>query len=137
MVDRYAAVVDLRLLRSLAGAMIPMVFGLVVLAAVIGSDHGSPGIGSVSVAVVGIGSLGAVAWIRQFPVRPDDEASYGKAVMIKLGVAEVPGLIGFALGVALGPWWLAGIGASFSLVALALGWPSEPDRERHELLFLV
>ena len=73
-------------MRSLAGALVPTVLGLVVLAAVIGSGDGSPVIGAVVVGAVGIVFLVAIAWIRQFPVRPGDEAAYGKAATIKLAV---------------------------------------------------
>ena len=128
---------DLTVLRSLASAVVATLIGLVVLAAVIGSADGSPVVGSLIVSVLGLVSIGAIAWIRQFPVRPGDATTYGKAAVVKLAVAEAAGLVGFALAVSLGPWWLALIGAGFSLAAIALVWPSESDRERHELLFLV
>ena len=81
--------------------------------------------------------MATVAWVRQLPVRPGDSAAYGKAAALKLALAEVPVLVGFALGAAIGPWWLTVVGAGFSLACLAFAWPSEADRERHELLFLV
>ncbi len=128
---------DLRLLRILASALVPTLVGLVVLAAALASDDAPGWVGSVIVALVGTVSIAALGWIRQLPVRPGDEAAYGKAATIKLAVAEASGIIGFAIALALGPWWVAAVGAAFSLAGLAVAWPSEADRERHELLFLV
>ena len=137
MVDRYAPVMDLPQLRALAGAIALTLIVLVILAAVLGSGDESPLVGTVLIAAIGAVSIGAIAWTRQLPVRPGDAAAYGKAAAVKLAVAEAPGLIGFALAISLGPWWLAVVGAGFSFVGFALAWPSEADRERHELLFLV
>ena len=128
---------DLQLLRTLAGGILSTAVVLVVLAGVIGSGDGSVVLGPLVVATIGLFSIGAIAWIRQLPVRPGDEVAYGKAAVVKLAVAEAAGLIGFALAISIGPWWVAVVGAGFSFVGFALAWPSEADRERHELLFLV
>lgn len=128
---------DLRVLRAVAVSFLPVIGMLVGVAAVVAPSDGNEILGIVIIGLVGAAVLTAVAWIRQLPVRPGDSAGYGRAAVLKLALAEVPVLVGFALGAAMGPWWLTIVGAGFALAGLAFAWPSEADRERHELLFLV
>ena len=75
--------------------------------------------------------------MRQRPIPPDDAAAYSSTCVLKLAIAEIPVLVGFVLGLTFGPGWLALIGFTFTASGLVLAWPSEADRERHELLYLV
>jgi hypothetical protein len=128
---------DLPRLRALALSLVPVIGLLVVVAALVAPSDGRDVLGILIMGGVGAVVVAGVAWIRQLPVRPGDTAAYGKAAVAKLAVSEVAVLVGFALGVAIGPWWLSVVGAGFSLAGLAFSWPSGADRERHELLFLV
>lgn len=128
---------NLHLLRILAFTWVVVATALVGLSAVLRVADGSFTVGVVVVAVIGILVLVAIGWVRQRPIRPNDEATYFRTSLIKLSLAESIGLIGFALSVTLGPWWLAAVGVAFSLVGLTLSLPSNADRERHELLYLV
>lgn len=93
--------------------------------------------GSIIVVASAFISWAGVGWLRQRPIAPDDPAGYSSTAFAKMAVAEIPVLLGFALAVALGPWSLAAVGVAATLVGLALSWPSESDRERHQLLYLV
>lgn len=128
---------ELRVLRTLALSLIPIVGVLIGAATAAADDGGSPVIGAILAVGVGVVALVGVAWVRQLPVRPGDAHGYGRAAVVKLAIAEVPALIGFVLAIVLGPWWLAVIGGAATIGAIALAWPSAADRERHELLFLV
>ena len=128
---------DVRVLRIVAAAWLPVVGALVVVAAILGNSDGWPVTGSILVGGAGLFGLLIVAWIRQRPIAPADAGTYRRTVLLKLAITEAIGLVGFALAVVVGPWWLSIIGAVASLVALARTWPSAADRERHELLYLV
>ncbi len=110
---------------------------MVVVAAIVAGGDDMPVIGSAIVVVVGLIALTVIGWLRQRPVAPDDSATYGTTAISKLAVAEIPALVGFVLGIGFGPWWLAAVGLGASIVGFALAWPTESDRERHELLYLV
>jgi len=118
-------------------AWIPVIVALATVAALIDTADGRPVLGSALVAAVGLISLVAVGWLRQRPIAPGDAGTYGVTVLIKLALIEAVGLIGFALAIAAGPWWLSLLGAAFSLAGLRLAWPSSSDQERHELLYLI
>ena len=128
---------DVKALRILAVAWIPVLAGLVVVAGIIGASDGWPALGTAIVAVAGLVALVGVGWLKQRPIAPGDSGTYGTTVLIKLALVEAAGLIGFALAIGTGPWWLAVVGAVFSLAALRLAWPSPADQERHELLYLI
>ncbi len=121
----------------LAWIWVPVLLTLVVMAALIDMEDGWPVLGTIIVGVLGSVSLGVIAWLRQRPIAPGDEAAYRTTAITKLALMEATGLIGFALAIAVGPWWLAVVGAGFSLTGLGLAWPSAADQERHELLYLV
>ena len=110
---------------------------LVVVAALIGASEGWPVLGSVLLSVVGLVVLVGIGWLRQRPIAPGDDSTYGTTVLTKLALMEGVGLVGFALAISAGPWWLAIVGALYSLAGLRLAWPSPTDQERHELLYLV
>jgi hypothetical protein len=129
--------VDLKILRMLALAWIPIIVAIVFVAALIDTADGRPVLGSALVAVVGLVSLVGVGWLRQRPIAPGDSGTYGTTVLIKLVLMEAVGLVGVALAIAVGPWWLSLLGAAFSLAGLRLAWPSPSDQERHELLYLI
>lgn len=121
----------------LALSLVVTIAALVAASSLVAGSDGAPVAGVLAVGGTGLVVLGALGWIRQLPVKPGDAAGYGRAAVIKLAVAEVPVLIGFVAAGVFGPWWVAAVGGGFSLVALALSWPSHADRERHELLYLV
>ena len=121
----------------LALAWIPVIVALVIVAALIDTADGWPVLGSALVAVVGLVSLVGVGWLRQRPIAPGDSGTYGTTVLIKLALMEAVGLVGVALAIAVGPWWLSLLGAALSLASLRLAWPSPSDQERHELLYLI
>lgn len=129
--------VDLKILRMLAIAWIPVMAALVVVALLVDASDGWPVLGSLLVSVVGLVGLVGIAWIKQRPIAPADAGTYGTTVLIKLALMEAVGLLGFALSIAVGPWWLSVVGAAFSLIGLRLAWPSPADQERHELLYLI
>jgi len=124
-------------MRTLAFAWVVVAMALVGASALLRLTDGSFTVGVLIVAVLGFFTLGAIGWVRQRPIRPEDEVAYLHTALIKLSLAEGIGLIGFALSVTLGPWWLAAVGVGFSLVGLSLALPSDADRERHELLYLI
>lgn len=128
---------DLKILRLVAIAWIPVAVALVVVARVVDASDGAPVFGSLLVSAIGLVTLVGIAWLKQRPIAPADAGTYGTTVLMKLALVEGVGLLGFALAIAVGPWWLSTIGASLSLVGLRLAWPSPADRERHELLFLI
>lgn len=129
--------VDLKILRLLAIAWIPIVMALVVVARLVDASEGWPVFGSLLVSAIGLGALVGIAWLKQRPIAPADAGTYGTTVLMKLALVEGVGLLGFALAIAVGPWWLSAIGAALSLLGLRLAWPSPADRERHELLYLI
>ncbi len=124
-------------LRLLAMGIATTAAILAIVAAVVAEGDDMPVLGSALVIAVGLIAWAVVGWLRQRPVAPDDSAAYGTTAISKIAVAEVPALVGFVLGVAFGPWWLALVGLGASAVGLVLAWPSESDRERHHLLYLV
>ena len=128
---------DVKTLRALALAWIPVIVALVVVAAVVDGQDGWPVLGSVLVVLTGFVTLVGIGWLRQRPIAPGDTSTYGTTVLMKLALMEAAGLVGFAFSIAVGPWWLAAIGAVFSLAGLRLAWPSPSDQERHELLYLI
>ena len=128
---------DLKILRMLALAWIPVIVALVIVAALIDTVDGWPVLGSALVALMGLVSLVGVGWLRQRPIAPGDSGTYGTTVLIKLALMEAVGLVGVALAIAVGPWWLSLLGAALSLASLRLAWPSPSDQERHELLYLI
>lgn len=115
----------------------PILVALAVAAAVVDSKDGWPVLGAVLIVVVGIGGLLGIAWLRQRPIAPGDDDNYRTTAYGKLAIVEAVGLAGVVLAIAVGPWWLAVIGACFSIAGLSLSWPSPADQERHELLYLV
>lgn len=127
----------LQLMRTLSFTWVVVGMALVGVSAFLQLSDGSVTVGFLIVTILGMLTLVSIGWVRQRPIRPDDEATYLHTSFIKLALAESIGLIGFALAVTLGPWWLSAVGVGISLVGLAMSLPSEADRERHELLFLV
>ncbi|MGI9647153.1 MAG: hypothetical protein ACR2OI_01395 [Acidimicrobiia bacterium] len=127
----------LELMRTLSFTWVVVAVALVGTSAFLRLSDGDITVGVAIVVILGAFVLLAIGWVRQRPIKPDDEATYLHTSMLKLALAEGIGLIGFALAVTLGPWWLSAVGAGFSLVGLAMSLPSEADRERHELLYLV
>ncbi|NNL98329.1 MAG: hypothetical protein HKO63_09010 [Acidimicrobiia bacterium] len=128
---------DLRILRMLALAWIPLVVVLVVVAAVIDASGGWPVLGSALTSLIGLVALTGIGWLRQRPIAPGDDTTYATTVLIKLALMGAAGLVGFALAISVGPWWLSVVGAALSLAGLRLAWPSPADQERHELLYLI
>ena len=128
---------DLKILRMLAYGWIPVLAALIAIAVLIDGGDEWPVLGTVLVSVAGLASLLGTGWLRQRPIAPGDAGTYGTTVLIKLALMEIVGLIGFALAVSVGPWWLSLLGAGFSLAGLSLAWPSASDQERHELLYLI
>jgi hypothetical protein len=124
-------------MRTLSFTWVVVAVALVGLSAFLQLSDGSVTVGVLVVTILGVLVLVAIGWVRQRPIRPNDEATYIHTSLIKLALAESIGLIGFALAVTLGPWWLSAVGVGISLIGLAMSLPSEADRERHELLFLV
>lgn len=113
---------------------------IVVVAAVAftsASSNDSPALAIVLVGLAGLAALGAIAWVRNYPVSPGDAAAYGRVAVVKLALAEGAALIGFVVALTLGPWWVTLVGGGFALAGLGLSWPSESDKERHELLYLI
>jgi hypothetical protein len=129
--------VSLKVLRIVALAWIPVMAALVIVAALIDASDGWPVLGGALVAVAGLFGLLGIGWLKQRPIAPGDASTYRTTVLIKLALMEAVGLLGFGLAVSVGPWWLTVIGAVFSLAGLRLAWPSDADRERHELLYLI
>jgi hypothetical protein len=115
----------------------PVIAALTVAAALVGAENGRPVLGPFVIGGVGAAALVAIGWLRQRPIAPGDDQTYRTTVFSRLAIVEAIGLLGIVLAIAVGPWWLALIGSAFSLVALALSWPSSADQERHELLYLV
>jgi hypothetical protein len=115
----------------------PVLAALTVAAALVGAEGGWPVLGPIVVGGVGMAALVAIGWLRQRPIAPGDDQTYRATALSRLAIVEAIGLLGVVLAIAVGPWWLALIGSAFSLVALALSWPSPADQERHELLYLV
>ena len=128
---------DLKILRMLAIGWIPVIAALIAIAALIDPSDGWPVLGSVLVSVMGLIALLGIVWLKQRPIAPGDVGTYRTTVLIKLALMEGVGLLGFALAISVGPWWLSAVGAGFSLAGLRLAWPSAVDRERHELLYLI
>lgn len=128
---------NLKFLRMLAYGWIPVLAACIAVAALNDGGDGWPVLGTVLVSVAGLASLLGIGWLRQRPIAPGDARTYGATVLIKLALMEIVGLVGLALAVSVGPWWLAVLGAGFSLAGLRLAWPSASDQERHELLYLI
>ena len=112
----------------LAIGWIPVIAALGVIAALVDPSDGWPVLGSVLVSVMGLTALVGIAWLKQRPIAPGDAGTYGATVLIKLALMEGVGLVGFALAISVGPWWLSAVGAAFSLAGLRLAWPSAVDR---------
>ena len=121
----------------LAIGWIPVIAALIAIAALIDPSDGWPVLGSVLVSVMGLIALLGIVWLKQRPIAPGDAGTYRTTVLIKLALMEGVGLLGFALAISVGPWWLSAVGAGFSLAGLRLAWPSAADQERHELLYLI
>lgn len=115
-------------------AVIVVVTGVAVSSA---PSNDSPILAAALVGLVGVVILGAIAWARNYPVQPGDEAAYGRVAVVKLALAEGIALVGFVVASILGPWWVTLIGGGLSLTALGVAWPSDADKERHELLYLI
>ncbi|NNC93048.1 MAG: hypothetical protein HKN80_11225 [Acidimicrobiia bacterium] len=115
----------------------PVLASLNVAAALVGAEDGWPVLGPAVVTAVGMGGLIAIGWLRQRPIAPGDDETYRSTALSRLAIVEAIGLFGVILAIAVGPWWIALIGSTASLVGLALSWPSASDQERHELLYLV
>lgn len=128
---------ELAQLRLLAMGITTTAAIFAFVAAVVADGDDMPVLGSAIVVGVGLLAWAVVGWLRQRPVAPEDTAGYGTTAISKIAVAEVPALVGFVLAVAFGPWWLAAVGLGASVAGLVLAWPSESDRERHQLLYLV
>lgn len=128
---------DWKAIYFVASLWPPVLVALVMAAAAVGEEEGWQVAGPIMVAALGLGALLAITWLRQRPIAPGDGATYRSTVFTKLAVVEGVGLLGFVLAITVGPWWLAILGAAFSLPGLALSWPSPADQERHELLYLV
>ncbi len=125
----------MRALRIVASTWVPLLVVLVVAAAAIDAEGGWTTAGPILVG--GLGALLGVFWLRQRPIPPSDTATYLRTALIKLALVEAVGLGGFVLAVVVGPWWISVVSALLSLIGLAASWPSESDRERHELLYLI
>ena len=123
--------------RLLALSMVAVIVVVAVVAFTSAPSNDSPAWAIVLVGLAGVAVLGAIAWARNYPVSPGDEAAYGRVAVVKLALAEGAALIGFVVAVILGPWWVTLIGGGFALAGLGLSWPSKADRERHELLYLI
>lgn len=117
--------------------MIPVIVVVAGVALSSAPSNDSPALAAGPVGLVGVVILGAIAWARNYPVQPGDEAAYGRVAVVKLALAESIALIGFVIASTLGPWWVTLIGGGLALAGLGLAWPSEADRERHELLYLI
>ena len=128
---------NLRTLQAVAALWVPVLGVLVAVAAVGDAGEGWTVAGPVIVGGIGLASLAAIFWLRQRPIAPGDDTAYRTTLLSRLALVETAGLIGFALAIAVGPWWLVVVGAVPSLVGLWWSWPSPADRERHELLYLI
>lgn len=107
------------------------------LAAVLVEGEGSGAVPSaLAVATIAV-ALVSVGWVRQRPIRPGDAVAYANTAVIKIAIAEMPALVGLVLAVVSGSGWPAILGLAGTAIGLVLSWPSEADRERHELLYLV
>lgn len=124
-------------LRVVALGVAASMIVLSVVAAVIAESADLAPLGSVVLVVGGLLAWAGIGWLRQRPIAPGDDEAYGTTALIKIAIAEVPALAGFGLGIGFGPSWLALVGLGGSAVGLVLAWPSEADRERHQLLYLV
>lgn len=126
--------------RSLSLLVVGWLFGIASIiggARAIDTQDGWPVLGTLIVSLLGGVELLVLLWLRQMPVPPGDKRRHRTTIALKLAGAASIGLIGFALAVIVGPWWLSAVGAALSLIGLAVAWPSMADRERHELLYLV
>ncbi|MDH3605428.1 MAG: hypothetical protein OER12_00370 [Acidimicrobiia bacterium] len=126
--------------RSLSLLAAVWLFGFASIirgARAIDTQDGWPVLGTVIVLLLAGVELLVLLWLRQMPLPPGDERRYRLTIALKLAGAASIGLIGFAMAIIVGPWWLSALGAVLSLAGLAVAWPSVADRERHELLYLV
>lgn len=127
----------IRQLQMLASAIGATAVTLSVVGVSLSAGDGSPLVAAGATVATGAAALVAIGWVRQRPIPPDDAETYAATAVIKLGIAEIPVLIGFVLAVAVGPGWPAMLGLAMTAAGLAAGWPSAGDRERHQLLYLA
>ena len=127
----------IRQLQTVALAISSTALGLAVVGILLAADDSAVLLGVAVVAVSGASAAVVIGWVRQRPIAPGDASAYKDTTVVKLAVAELPGILGFVLAVAVGPGWLALLGFAVTAAGLTLAWPSEGDRERHELLYLV
>ena len=128
------AIRHMQILASAIG-ITAVVFGVIGMS--LSAGDGSPLVAAGATVATGVVALVIIGWVRQRPIPPNDPEAYTATSLMKLGIAEVPVLIGFVLAVVVGPGWVTFLGLAMTAAGLAAAWPSEGDRERHELLYLV
>lgn len=126
----------LRRLRLVALAVVPVVAALVLSSA--DTDSTVPdGLPVALAALTGLAAVGgAIAaertLLRQRPDAADARGAVRAQHYLQLAIAEFPLVLSVGLAYALGPGWVALVGATTAIAALIVGWPSTARARRLE-----
>ena len=127
-------------LLALRAIFLRFVLSVVILGAVVplvlSGEQGSGGALSAAVGIVMIGfaSVAASEWMSRRPLNcSDDEhlaASYRTTFFVRMALAQSITLFGFVLAIAVGVWWLYGVGAAVAAIGFARLAPTSRNLER-------
>lgn len=117
-------------LRLLLIAFTGGIVALSVVTVIVARDVAADGPAAVAVAVVVAAGLASLALRRVVANRLDGTSdaalmdSYRTRFLMRLALGEAPALIGFAVALALGPWWVFFAALPFTALSFALAAPT-------------
>lgn len=128
----------LPVLRMLLVAFAGAVVAVTIVVPIIGRDGDADGPAGVAVGIIVAAGLASIAGRRFVASRLDgtsDESlvtSYRTRFFLRLAMGEMPALVGFAVALAIGPWWTYFVALPFTALGFALAAPTPASIERDQ-----